>query len=454
MAKQKVYFECVECTHKSVKWLGCCPECKQWNSFEEITPSATLLQGHFAATQSGKSLSMVNLNNVTYTLKKRLLTHISEWDRVMGGGIMPSSLIVLTGDPGIGKSTLLLQISHNLAQEYRVFYFSTEESLQQVKQRAQRLSCIENNLLFSDQADLISIIQTSQTEKPDVVIIDSIQNCFISGTQTIPGSVAQLRESTFQLMRLAKEYDITVIITGHITKEGVIAGPKTLEHMVDAVFYLQGEDRWHSRVLRAVKNRFGTINELGFFEMKEDGMTEVPNINEHLISEVSHSPGSSLVSIIEGSRPLLLELQALTIQSKIGIPQRVVSGLDHKQVVLIAAILEKYLHIKLSMHDIFFKVSGGFKIKESGTDLGIALALLSSYFQQPLPERSIALGEISLTGQIKPINHISTFVREAQKFGIKKLMLAKSQKMETTSLPMQRFSNVYELLSLFSESKK
>jgi len=455
MSKQKTYFECTDCGHRAVKWLGCCPECKGWNTLEEVIPSRTLLQNKsMAASSSGPTIQLQTLDTISSKIRDRFLTGISEWDRVMGGGIMPSSLIVLTGDPGIGKSTLLLQVSHALAQKQRVFYFSTEESLQQVKQRAERLACLENKLLFSDQADLVSIIQTSQLEKPDIIIIDSIQNCFISGTQTLPGSVSQLRESTFQLMRLAKEQSITVIITGHITKEGVIAGPKTLEHMVDAVFYLQGEDRWHSRVLRAVKNRFGAINELGFFEMKEDGMIEVPNINEHLISEVSYSPGSSLVSIVEGSRPLLLELQALTIQSKIGIPQRIVSGLDHKQVVLIAAILEKYLHVKLSLQDIFFKVSGGFKIKESGTDLGIALALLSSYFQQPLPDRSIALGEISLTGQIKPVNHITTFVREAQKFGIKKLLIAKSQKLETTPLPVQRFSNVYELLSLFSEIKK
>jgi DNA repair protein RadA/Sms len=448
-AKQKIHFQCAECTHKSIKWLGCCPECKQWNTFAEAIPTAHHPLG-ISESYTTRPVSLIPLASVPSTHKERLQTGIGEWDRVMGGGIMPSSLIVLTGDPGIGKSTLLLQMCHQLAKNYTVFYFSTEESLYQVKQRAERLDCTNDATLFSDQADLVSILQIAQEKRPDVVVIDSIQNCYISGTQTIPGSVAQLRESTFQLMRLAKEHDITIIVTGHITKEGIIAGPKTLEHMVDAVFYLTGEDQWHSRVLRAVKNRFGTINEIGFFDMKERGMVEVPNINEHLIKEASHSPGSALVSVIEGSRPLILELQALTIQSKIGIPQRVVSGLDHKQVVLIAAILEKYLHVKLSAHDIFFKISGGFKIKESATDLGIALALLSSYFQQPLPEHSMSLGEISLTGQIKPINHISTFVREAEKFGITSLMIAKSQKTEgIASGKTRRFGNVYELLGLF-----
>lgn len=452
MSKNKIVYACSSCTYQSIKWMGCCPECSQWNTFEENQTITHAVPGSkVALAKSGaiKALSMTQLSTVETTMKPRMLSGIDEWDRVVGGGIMPSSLIILTGDPGIGKSTLLLQICNRLAKNYSVFYFSTEESLQQVKQRAQRLECINENLMFSDQADLETILTTAQHHKPDIVIIDSIQNCYTSQAQAFPGSIGQLRETTFHLMRLAKENDITILVSGHITKEGTIAGPKTLEHMVDGVFYLQGEERWQTRVLRSVKNRFGTINELGFFEMHQNGLQEVANINEHLISELSHSPGSVLVSIIEGSRPLLLELQALTIETKLGIPQRVVSGLDHKEVVLIAAILEKYLHIRLSTQDIFFKVSGGFKIKGSATDLGIALALLSSYFQQPLPEKSIALGEISLTGQIKPINQINLFVREAEKFGIGQLFVSKNQKIENTSSKVRRFTNVYELLSLF-----
>jgi DNA repair protein RadA/Sms len=376
---------------------------------------------------------------------------IDEWDRVLGGGIMPGSLIILTGDPGIGKSTLLLQICDKLAEQYTVHYFSTEESLQQVNLRAKRITGMKSKLLFSDNADLESIIEHAKTNKPDILIIDSIQNCFSQESRYVQGSVNQLRDATFQLMRLAKEYEVAVLMSGHITKDGMIAGPKTLEHMVDGVFYLQGEDRWQTRILRSVKNRFGTINEIGFFEMRSSGLEEVRNINEHLISELNHAPGSVLISFVEGSRPLLLELQALTIDSKLGIPQRVVSGVDQKQVVLIAAILEKYLHIRLSSQDIFFKVSGGFKIKDSSTDLGIALALLSSFFQQPLPQKSIALGEINLTGQIQPINQINILVREAEKFGIGQLLVAKNQKTEKTSCAVKKFSNVYELLSLFQE---
>jgi DNA repair protein RadA/Sms len=447
LSKQKISFKCSNCTYTTLKWLGCCPECKQWDSFiEEIKGSGPLAKKGATSTK----ISMVELNNVDIKPKDRMFSGIKEWDRVVGGGIMPSSLLILTGDPGIGKSTLLLQISNRLAQNYTVFYFSTEESLQQVKMRAQRLECINNKLLFADQSDLESVIALAIQEKPDLVIIDSIQNCYMTETQAIPGSIGQLREATFHLMRLAKENDITIIMSGHITKDGTIAGPKTLEHMVDGVFYLQGEDRWQTRVLRSVKNRFGTINELGFFEMQAHGLEEVPNINEQLLQEITYSPGSSLVSILEGSRPLLLELQALTIESKLGFPQRVVSGVDQKQVVLIAAILEKYLHIKLSMHDIFFKVSGGFKIRESSIDLGIALALLSSYFQQPLPEKSIALGEISLTGQIKPINQINVFIKEAEKFGVQKILVAQNQKIDGSNVETIRFNSIYELLKLFN----
>ena len=444
--KQKTLYKCTNCNYQPPKWVGCCPECNEWES----------IVGTEVGQKSGKRLqasstSMVHLSQVSSTHMERMQSGINEWDRVLGGGIMPGSFLILTGDPGIGKSTLLLQIANHLAENYRVFYFSSEESLEQVKLRADRLNCNAPSLLFSDQAKLELIIGTAQEEKPDLVVVDSIQNCYASEIQTLPGSIGQLRESAFQFMRLAKENNIALIVSGHITKEGDIAGPKMLEHMVDGVFYLQGEDRWQTRVLRSVKNRFGNINELGFFEMNEAGMQEVPNINQELLNATSFAPGSALISHREGSRPLLLELQALTIASKFGIPQRVVTGIDQKRVMLIAAILEKYLQVKLSTQDIFFKVGGGFKVKDSSSDLGIALALLSSYFQKPLPEKSIALGEVSLTGQIKPINHISMHISEAHNFGINHLLVAHSQKIEKSSASITKFHNVYELLSLFGD---
>lgn len=448
MVKSKTSFRCINCNYQSGKWLGSCPDCKEWNVFEEITQEP-LPGAHKIAPATPATL--VNFSQVTVQPKQRMFSGIKEWDRVVGGGIMPGSFLILTGDPGVGKSTLLLQVAHQLAQNYSVHYFSSEESLEQVKLRAERIKCTDSALLLADQANLDEIIATAQAHKPAVIIVDSIQNCYSNNVDALPGTISQLKEAAFRLMRLAKENNIVVLLSGHITKEGSIAGPKTLEHMVDGVFYLQGEDRWQTRVLRSVKNRFGTINELGFFEMQENGLQEMPNINQHLLEEVTYSPGSVLVSYIEGSRPLLLELQALAITSKLSMPQRVVSGIDHTQVVLIAAILEKYLGVKLSTHDIFFKVSGGFKIKSSSIDLGVALALLSSYFQKPVPEKSIALGEISLTGQIKPVNFMGMHLGEAEKFGINCLLLAKNQKTEKNPFKNLKFQHVYELLKLFGD---
>ncbi len=459
MAKVKVSYRCSNCAYESIRWLGCCPACSEWNSFIEHQPislpsfqtKTSNLGG--AAASSATQLTLSNLEDIDIENQLRMCSNIKEWDRVLGGGILPGSFIILTGDPGIGKSTLLLQVADKIAQNnHKVVYFSSEESLQQVKGRAIRLGLKQSQVSFSDQACLESIVSTCDAVKPDLVILDSIQNCYLSlQSQLFPGTIAQLREAAFLLMRFAKTNKIAVLVTGHITKEGQMAGPKVLEHMVDAVFYLQGEDRWQTRILRSVKNRFGAINEVGFFEMQEEGMVEIANINQQLLSEVSVSPGSVLVCSVEGSRPLLLELQALCVDSKFGMPQRVVTGLDPKRVVLVAAILEKYLHIRFSSQDIFFKVSGGFKIKESSSDLGIALALLSSYFQIPLPPKSVAIGEISLTGQVKPANQIGLCIREVEKFGLEHVLVAKTQQVKS-SCNLMGFGSVYELLKLFPES--
>lgn len=395
----------------------------------------------------------MSLSQIPTESQARMLSGIKEWDRVLGGGVLPGSFIILTGDPGIGKSTLLLQVANAIAADNNVLYFSSEESLEQVKGRAMRLKVTSQKLLFSDESCLDTILATSLQAKPALVILDSIQNCHLSlQSHVIPGSIAQLREAAFYLMRFAKENNIAVLITGHITKEGEMAGPKVLEHMVDAAFYLQAEDRWHTRILRSVKNRFGTINEVGFFEMHESGLEELSNINQQFLNEASTSAGSALVCCLEGTRPLLLELQALVVESKYGVPQRVVTGLDPKRVVLIAAILEKYLHIRFSAHDIFFKVTGGFKIKESSTDLGIALALLSSYFQKALPARSVAIGEVSLTGQVKAINQIGVCVKEVEKFGLERIFISQGQQVKT-SCKSYGFKSVYDLLQVFPDEQ-
>ena len=335
---KNVNFSCSNCAYKSVKWLGCCPGCKEWSSFVEQTASSKKIK-------AAKQIDVKKLEDISDAWQVRMVSGVQEWDRVIGGGIVPGSFLILTGDPGIGKSTLLLQIASKLAEKNSVFYFSSEESLSQVKQRASRI-VNGSNLLFSDSVNLESIISAVEQAKPDLIIIDSIQNCYGSNSETFPGTISQLREAGFELMRLAKENNIAVIATGHITKDGNMAGPKALEHMVDGVFYLQGEDRWYTRILRSVKNRFGPINEVGFFEMSQNGLQEIEDINKILLSEISNAPGSVLVSYIEGSRPLMVELQALLVPAQFGAAQRVVSGVDHKQVVLIAAILEKYLQIK------------------------------------------------------------------------------------------------------------
>lgn len=443
MSKKETIYSCTNCDYQTIKWLGCCPDCKEWNSLELKNLKSNNSKIGFTTTTQ-----LTYLKDIKTKSSERMQTGIKEWDRVTGGGIVRGEFIILTGDPGIGKSTLLLQVGYELSKLYKIYYFSSEESLEQVKIRAQRLNCSNNSLLFSDQANLDNIITICEQTKPDLIIIDSIQNCFIKDSQTIPGSIAQLKESAFKLMRMAKENDIAIIISGHITKEGVIAGPKTLEHMVDAVFYLQAEDQWQTRILRSVKNRFGTINELGFFQMNVNGLEEIPNVNQQLLQDISDNPGSILTSFAEGTKPLIIEVQALVLSSKFGMPQRVFSGIDHTQIVLIAAILEKYLKIKFSAQDIFIKTTSNLKIRSNTTDLSIALSLLSSYFQKQLPEKSLALGQISLSGIIKPINYISLHTAEAEKFGIKHLLISKNQQ-TNSSCKIIGFNNVYELLSLF-----
>jgi len=448
MAKQSNYFQCSNCEHQSPKWQGCCPECRKWNTLEETSSSPSQSK----RSTPIKTTPLQSLDEISTKEQARFTSNISEWDRVTGGGIVPGSFSIVTGDPGIGKSTLLLQVCSEFAEKHKVFYFSTEESLSQVKIRFQRLDKQSKSLLFSTQATLEVITETCKKEKPDIVIIDSIQNIYSSENFSLPGTMTQLRESSFHLMKLAKDNNIAVIVTGHITKEGNMAGPKILEHIVDAVFYLQKEDKWQTRILRSEKNRFGSINEIGFFQMTSKGMIPIDNINQHLIDDTKHAPGSVIISSLEGTRPLFLELQALCIQTQFSVAQRVATGIDHKQIVLIAAILEKYLHIKFSGCDIFFKLSGGIKTKDNSADLGIALALLSSYFQKPVPAKTIALGEVSLTGLIKPIQNIDIHTKEAAKFGFENLLISYDQKLEAKGPKhTKKFKSVYDLLQLFPE---
>lgn len=431
------------------KWAGNCPSCSAWGTVDEV--AASNITGPNKSSTTKPPSPLVGLNEIASSFNKRLKSDVLEWDRVTGGGIVPGSLIVLTGDPGVGKSTLLLHIGHALSQkEQRVIYFSSEESLEQVKGRAQRLSLLNTSMQFSSESDLDRITSTIESAKPNFVIIDSIQSCFSenSSSQT-PGSIGQLREATFTLMRLAKQGGASILITAHITKEGTMAGPKLLEHMVDAVFYLQNESNSsNTRMLRSVKNRFGTINEIGFFEMEHSGMREVRDINAHALEHAAHSPGALLTCSLEGTRPYILEMQALCLPSRLNNPQRVISGIEHKRVILIAAILEKYLKIKLSAHDIFFKVESGITLRESASDLGIALALLSSYLQESLPHKTLAVGEVSLTGHIRPASHLTLRLAEGKRFSMGKIISAQPKEIDP-ELKLVIVNNVYQLLELF-----
>jgi DNA repair protein RadA/Sms len=450
MSKERVAYSCNGCAYKTIKWLGCCPSCGSWDSFEK---KEALKEKRVSSTSHESYREPVALHQVAETQNERICSGIEEWDRVLGGGLVPGSLIVLTGDPGIGKSTLLLQVCGALAQTRSVLYISTEESLVQIKNRAMRLGkTVQDQLLVAEISSVESIFAAARACMPAVLVIDSVQNCYLESADALPGSVTQLRLIVFELMRFCKAESVTVILTGHITKDGIIAGPKTLEHMVDAVFYLQGDDQWDTRLLHAVKNRFGSLQELGFFRMESGGLAEIKNINEAVINSYAAVPGAVLVASTESTRPLLLELQALTIDSKLGIPQRVISGAEHKQVVLIAAILEKYLKIRLSSSDIFFKISGGLKSKSNAIDLGIALALLSSYFQQPLPGKVLACGEISLTGHIKSVPKLIPLLKDAHKFHIELVVCAldkQDQPMNNKSVKTVQVGHVLELVSLF-----
>ena len=442
MTSTKRQFSCGNCTYRTVKWIGCCPECQQWGTIAELANVPTGPAGSRTTV-----VKAVSISDVADTRQKRLISGVPEWDRVVGGGLIPGSFYVLTGDPGIGKSTLLLQISNKLCMQHVTLYVSTEESLEQVCARARRITETSDSLLFADCNTLDAIMTLAQQYCPQVLIIDSIQNLYTGNTAAYPGSVAQLREAAFALMQLAKQNDICVVVTGHITKDGIIAGPKTLEHMVDGVLYLQGDPQFHIRTLRAVKNRFGSLGEIGFFQMVSSGLEAAPDLNKELLKHASDAPGSCLIGTFEGSRALLVELQALVVPSKLNMPQRIISGVDHKQVVLIAALLEKHLHIKLSAHDIFFKTSGGFKVTARYADLGIALALLSSYFQSAPHKQYLAMAEISITGDVRPLPGATQLWTYAQKLGISHSLIARDN---TPSKSTQtRIKHVLELLQLF-----
>lgn len=424
MAKGKtsVYF-CQNCGHESAKWMGQCPGCHEWNTFvEEVIDKKSVGKAKAVGGELPKS---VPLSEIEMTREERTSTNINELDRVLGGGVVKGSLVLVGGDPGIGKSTLLLQVCRNLAaQKIKVLYISGEESLQQIKIRAERIGNFGNDLQLLCETNLDTIRTVIDREKPQIVIIDSIQTMYNEDVASAPGSVSQVRESTGILMQIAKGMGITIFIVGHVTKEGVVAGPRVLEHMVDTVLYFEGDRHASYRILRGVKNRFGSTNEIGVFEMRQEGLVEVENPSEYMLSGKPEGASGSVVACsMEGTRPILLEVQALVCHSNLGVPRRTAAGTDYNRVNLLMAVLEKRLGLSLGNCDAYVNIAGGIRMNEPAIDLGIVLAIISSYKDRPIDEKTICFGEVGLSGEVRAVSMAEQRVLEAKKLGFETCLL-------------------------------
>ncbi len=450
MAKSKTVFFCKECGYETSKWMGQCPGCNQWDTFVD----APVLKKSNSSNVLLKSAEPELLSKVETAEDDRILTGIQEFDRVLGGGIVNGSLVLVGGDPGIGKSTLLLQMCRELsARQNKILYISGEESLKQIKMRAERLGTFEGELLLLSETNLDSIEDTIRKILPQIVIIDSIQTMYKEEIGASPGSVSQVRESTSILMHLAKGLGISIFIVGHVTKEGVVAGPKVLEHMVDTVLYFEGESKASYRILRAVKNRFGSTNEIGVFEMRDNGLVEVSNPSEFMLQgKPEGEPGSVVAASVEGTRPILVEVQALICQTNFNMPRRTAAGTDYNRVNLLMAVLEKRLGIQMSGMDAYINVAGGMKINEPALDLAIVLAILSSYKNRTLDSNTIVFGEIGLTGEIRAVNMAEQRVIEAEKMGFNVCILPQINKdnIKNSKIKLIGVKNIREITNCFS----
>lgn len=425
MAKKNTIFYCQSCGNESSKWQGQCPACKEWNTFVEETVQIGRIKGERKAIKD--SPKPLKISEIETNEDERINTGIEELDRVLGGGIVRGSLVLVGGDPGIGKSTLLLQVCKMLTEKKRnVLYISGEESLKQIKMRAVRMGQFGEELLILCETNLDLIAETIKKIKPEVVIIDSIQTMYSENVSAAPGSVSQVRESTSILMQLAKGFGISIFIVGHVTKEGVVAGPRVLEHMVDTVLYFEGDRHAAYRILRGVKNRFGSTNEIGVFEMMDKGLKEVLNPSEYMLEgRPKEASGSVVACSIEGTRPILIEIQALVCRTNFGIPRRTAVGTDFNRVNLLMAVLEKRLGIQLSSCDAYVNIAGGIKMNEPAIDMGIVMALISSYKDRAIDERTIVFGEVGLSGEIRAVNMAEQRVLEAKKLGFTACIMPK-----------------------------
>jgi DNA repair protein RadA/Sms len=428
MPKSHSKFVCQQCGYESPKWMGRCPDCGEWNSLVETVMPALrpVAAGRGAALARGDRAEAVPLPQVQAAAYDRLATGSPELDRVLGGGIVPGSLLLLGGEPGIGKSTLLAQVAGDIALQSggEVLYVSAEESAQQVRLRAERLGITTERLLLLPETEIEAVVETAARLKPTLVVVDSIQTVASSQIASAPGSISQVRDSTLRLMQLAKGSHIPVFIIGHVTKEGTVAGPRALEHIVDAVLYLEGE-RFHTyRLLRGVKNRFGATNEVGVYEMRGEGMIDVENPSALFLSERSgESTGSAVVVSMEGTRPLLVEVQALVSSTSFGVPRCTTNGLDHNRLLMLLAVLTKRVGLALGNQDVYVNVAGGFTLNEPAVDLGVAAAVASSFRERRVSPDTVLLGEVGLGGELRAVTRAEARIREAGKLGFKRCVL-------------------------------
>lgn len=426
MAKKKVIFECMACGYQSPKWMGKCPNCGAWNQMEEVIEKKEAPSGRGMRTRE-EVAKVTQLNQVKHETTPRIHTNSKEFDRVLGGGIVQGSLVLIGGDPGIGKSTLLLQICSALSQNKKVLYITGEESLNQTKLRADRLDEDSSQLNVFAETDLEVIKEAVKQTQPDLVVVDSIQTVYHPEISSAPGSVSQVRESTQILMGIAKQMNIATFIVGHVTKEGQIAGPRLLEHMVDTVLYFEGDEHHAYRILRAVKNRFGSTNEMGIFEMKHSGLKGVQNPSEMFLEERSTNvAGSTIVPTMEGTRPLLIEVQALVTPTTFNNPRRMATGIDHNRLNLLMAVLEKKEGYLLQQQDAYIKVAGGVRLTEPAVDLAIIAAIASSFKDQAVHGMDCFVGEVGLTGEVRRVSRIEQRVQEAAKLGFKRVIIPKT----------------------------
>lgn len=431
MAKNRTKYVCSNCGAETVRWMGRCPQCGSWNTLEEtveeIVPKQLRTTHEVVSSKRPQKLSEVNLEN-----HERMQLAMPEVDRPLGGGVVPGSVILWGGEPGIGKSTLILQVCHAMAKAGRsVLYASGEESEAQIKMRAERLGASDDNLLVYSGGNLDAIVSAAEKEKPSMLVIDSIQTMYLSANESPMGSPAQIRDCTAVLVRLAKSENIAVMIIGHVTKEGNLAGPRILEHMVDVVFYLEGDRSYQFRVLRTVKNRFGSTSESGLFVMEGQGLKGIEDPSKYLLRDrISQTPGSTVVACMEGLRPVLVEIQALTVHSVLAIPRRIAAGYDYNRMIILLAVLERRGRIPFSTEDVYLNVAGGFRVKETAADLAVALALISVRGDVPVPQNLMALGEIGLTGEIMPVSRVTLRLKEALKMKFTHFILSERNKKE------------------------